>query len=517
MINVKNCGAIGVIKDLSKHELPNEAWTDSLNIRFLDGYAYQFYGHGDAYGTPTVAPYHLFPVKVAGVQHWVYCGTGKVYSVYNNAGTYTNTNLTRGSGGDYAGAANTWTSTVLGGLPVINDGSGLNYPQSWDLNLANNFADLPNWPANTYCQVIRTYKNYLIALNITKTTTNYPYMVKWSHPADPGATPASWDEADTTKDAGEFDLSEGYDYIVDGLQLRDSFMIYKSASIWRMDFVGGAYIFRFSKVGGVSGAMNKNCVVEVDGFHFALTTNDIIIHDGSSATSILDKQSRRDLFRSIDATSSSQCFVFKNPFFNEVFVCYPEVGETTCNKALVWNYKDRTVSYREIPSLTHANYGAVDVGLSGSWDSDSEPWDSDLSLWDGPNFVPGASSVLMASAVDDKILLLDASASFNGVAPAAYLERAGLSFGAPDKIKLVRGIRPRITGNVGETVVIKIGSSADPYTPPTYTSMTHTIGSTVSDDCLVSGRYIAVRVESGSAYQWRLDSYDIDVVESGEW
>ena len=58
----------------------------------------------------------------------------------------------------------------------------------------------------------------------------------------------------------KMDLAEGYDPIVDGLSLRDTFIIYKQASVWRMDYVGGTYVMRFSKVLGTSGAMNRNCV-----------------------------------------------------------------------------------------------------------------------------------------------------------------------------------------------------------------------------------------------------------------
>ena len=71
---------------------------------------------------------------------------------------------------------------------------------------------------------------------------------------------------------------------------------------------------------------------------------------------------------------------------------------------------------------------------------------------------------------------------------------------------------------MGETVLVKVGSSADPFIGPTWgPTMTHTIGSTVSNDCLVSGRYIAVRLETGTAYQWRLDSYDLDIEDGGMW
>ena len=513
IISVQNAGSVGVNKDLSVHDLPLNAWTDCSNIRFLDGMAYQSYGYGEVYASPTFAPQYLTPVYVAGARYWIYTTAAKTYAV-TGAGAAVHTDITHAT--PRTGVVNQWTGCVLGGIPILNVGDISKVPMYWDLNLANKFVDLSNWTANTYCKALRSYKNFLVALNITKTTTAYPFMVKWSHPADPGSLPSSWDHTDATKDAGEFDLAEGQDPIVDGLQLRDSFMIYKENSIWRMDYTGGPFVFRFSKVMGTSGALNRNCIVEVDGFHVVLTGSDVIVHDGQSASSILDKQARRDLFQSIDSPNVGLCFVFKNPFINEVFICYPSIGSSYCDKALVWNYVDKTVSYRSLPNINHANFGPTEVGLDGNWNQDPAPWASDLTSWNSPDYTPSTARALMASS-DVKLYLLDASASFNGSLPSAYLERKGTSLGDATKIKTVRAIRPRITGNTGDTVIVKIGFADDPYATPTYTSMTHTIGSTVQNGCFVSGRYIAIRFETGTAYQWRLDSYDLDVQPQGDW
>ena len=120
-----------------------------------------------------------------------------------------------------------------------------------------------------------------------------------------------------------------------------------------------------------------------------------------------------------------------------------------------------------MPNINHAGYGPVDNGLTGNWAQDSQPWASDLTLWNGPDFVPSNARVIAGSS-DVKLYMLDASASFDGVLPQAYLERRGLSFEMPENIKLIKGIRPRITGNTGDTVLIQVGSQDDPWGNPTY-------------------------------------------------
>jgi hypothetical protein len=512
-LSIENAGAAGVVMDLSAHELPPAAWTSARNMRFLDGYCRQFFGHGATYGKPEVTPYHVAQVSVGPDWYWLYAGQKKIYATTIKSGAAVHTNLTRQTAGadvDYSGAPNAWTSAVLSGIPILNN--GVDVPQRWNLDPAARFQQLDNWPSTMRCKSLRVYRNFLVALGVSKAGKDFPYMVKWSSPADPGGVPVTWDEADPTQDAGETDLAEGGDQVVDGLQLRDSFMIYKQQSVWRMDFIGGAYVFSFRKVLGVSGAMNRNCIVEVDGYHVVLTGSDVVVHDGTTATQVLDKVARRALFQDMDIAYNDRAFVFKNPFLNEVYICYVPVGSSVPNKALVWNYKDRTVSYRDMPNVHHAGYGPVDNSLGGSWGSDTDSWESDLTAWNGPDFTPRLTRVLMAS--DDGFLyMLDASASFAGKQPEAYLERRGLSFGEADYTKRLTCILARITGNAGLTVKIKVGGHmTDPYADPEYpVEIEHVIGETVRADCIVNFRYLAIRFESGTAAQWRLDSYDMEM------
>ncbi|MFZ6733775.1 hypothetical protein ACO0LG_17745 [Undibacterium sp. Ji42W] len=514
LVKIQNVGQFGVNKDLSQHEIPVNAWTDVRNIRFLDGYAYQFYGHGEVYNSPTVVPQYVLPLTISGNRYWLYMSAAKSHAVTYSGGVVTHTDITHAA--PRTGVVNQWTHALLSGLPILNVGDVSKVPMSWDLNVANKFVDLPNWPANTYCKSLRAYKNFLVAMNLTVAGTNKPFLVKWSHPADPGAFPASWDAADATKDAGEVDLAEANSPVVDGLPLRDSFIIYTENSTHRMDFVGAQSMFRFSKILGMSGMLNRNCAVEFDGWHFVVTGSDVIVHDGQTASSVLDKQTRRFFFQNIDVNSRSNVFVFKNPFLNEIYLAYPAIGSAVCDKAMVYNFVDKTVSFRDLPNVNHANYGAVSNDLGGTWAQDSDSWDSDLTFWSGPDYTPDTARVVMASN-DQRLYMLDASASFNGSLPSAYLERRGLSFDTPESIKLVKGVRPRIVGNAGETVKVSVGYADTPYDEPVWVTGTYTIGSTVAVDLFASGRYISHRYASGSAFQWRLDSVDMDVDIMGAW
>lgn len=517
-IEFKQPGAVGVIKDIAASELPPNAWSDAKNIRFLDGSALQFLGHGQVYQSPPAAPQYMLQANVGPDRYWLYATADKQYAVSNTTGASVHTDITHATA--RSGTVNRWSGFVFGGVPVLNAGDG-KAPMYWNQNLANKFVDLPAWPANTSCRVLRQYKNLMIALNITKGSINLPFMVKWSNLAVAGSLPSTWDEADATQDAGEFDLTEGQDPIVDGLGLKDSFIVYKESSTWAIDYIGGAFILKSRKVSGMSGLLNMNCAVDFDSglqnLHFVVTGSDIVIHDGYSAQSVLDKRARRFFFQNIDVENKGKVFCFKNPFLNEIFVAYPSIGATSCTKALVYNYVDKTVSFRDIPEVTHAAYGPVDNSLAGNWNQDADPWDTDLTAWNGPDYTPDTARVMMGTETA-KLFLLDASSSFDGALPDSYLERAGLSFDAPERYKLITGVRPRITGNRGGTVVVKVGASELPDGDPEWIDeMTYTIGETVKLDCFASGRYLAIRFETGSAFNWRMDGYSLEVFDSGEF
>lgn len=515
---IKQPGAIGVLKDIAPAELPLGAWSDAMNVRFLDGAALQFLGHGQVYNSPPAAPQYLLQANVAGSRYWLYTTAGKQYAVSNASGASVHTDITHAAA--RAGAVNAWSGCVFGGIPVLNAGDG-KAPMYWDTDLTHKFLDLPAWPAATSCKVLRQYKNMLIALDITRGGARLAYMVKWSSLAVPGALPSTWNEADLTQDAGEFDLAEGQDLIVDGMGLKDSLIVYKESSTYAIDYIGGQFILKPRKVSGMSGLLNMNCAVEFEaGFgamHFAVTGSDIVMHDGFSAKSVLDKKARRFFFQNLDVTNRHKVFVFKNPFLNEILVAYPSIGSAWCDTALVYNFVDGTVTFRSLPNVTHAAYGPVDNSLAGNWSQDDAPWDTDLTAWNGPDYTPDTARVMMGSA-DSKLFLLDASASFDGALPDAWLERRGMAFDAPERIKLVSGIRPRITGNRGGTVIVRLGAADAPDSEPTWSApLTYVIGSTLKLDRFISGRYIALRFETGTAYTWRLDGFSIDVNDAGEY
>lgn len=509
---------VGLNKDLSAEDLPLGAVTDARNVRFREGYAEQFLGQVDAYGAAPIAPVSAFPVRIGSDRYWLALSQTKAYAVSGSPGTWTNvTRQTAGVDVNYAASLDTlWNGGVLNGVPIVNN--GVDAPQMWlPPATGTKLVALTAWPANTTARVLRPFRNYMFAFDVTKAGTRYPHRVKWSHPADPGSVPVSWDEADATKDAGETDL-DGAGYLVDARPLRQSLIIYKENSTHICNFTGAPFIFSFQQLFSASGMLSADCAVEIDGAHVVLTASDVIMHDGSSVRSLLDKATRRWLFQNIDSTAYDRCFLTKNVYFNEVWICFPELGQTACTKALVYNYKDGTISLRDLPDVTSGNTGLVDVTATTSIDSKTQPIDSYLTSFDENEFGAQLERTLLCAPARPALALVDSGTQFFGSFISSMVERTGLTFGDPNKVKTVRRVRPRFRAPTGTVITFRIGGHMDLYGAVTWSDpVSFTVGTDVSVDAFATGRFGAYRIESSSAYQWRLDGMDFDFTERGGW
>lgn len=492
--HVPSVGDVGIIKDLSAHELPINAWTDGNNVEFVNGYVKQCLGYSAVSSAPTSSMQHVMMFKNGATEDILYCcGT----SVYVSQSYGSPTNITGPS--IYFAAWNT-TSCLLSGIPILND--GYNVPQYWDKTITHTLANLTNWQAGYLCGALRSYKNYLVALDVTKSGTRYPYMVKWSHPADPGSLPASWDQTDATKDAGEYDLAEGGDLVVDGLQLRDSFIVYKENSAWRMDYVGGDYVMRFAKIDNMAGIAQRGAVVDIGGRHVVYTGSDLMIHDGINAKSVMDGKVREYIIRYIQG--GDQAFLLHVPARKCVWLCFSDSRQSLypgyTSMAVSWNYVTDTIALHNLPYIAH---GCSARNVRG---------------WSSTVTAKSANATIMVGRNSPYARQVDAAFTNNGTAISSYIERTGLVFGAPEKRKIIKAILPRIFAANGATMTIKCGSQADPYTAPTaWQSQTFTVGTTERCPFTVDGRYIAIRIETGTATEWRLDSYSVEYDLAGEY
>lgn len=507
-VSIPALGSVGVVKDIQTHELPLSALSDVINVRFRAGNAERILGETPVFNTPSVIPYYAQVYHTNITKFVVYAGLGAVYADNGTKTDITGPSLS-GTAGDR------WTGGVLNGVLILNN--GVEVPMYWGGDITTNLATLPTWDADWRCKSIRPFKNYLVALHVRKGLTTYPHMVKWSSAADPGAVPSSWDETNPAIDAGEIDLSETSGVIVDGVQLGDSFIIYKTDSMYAMTYIGGQYIWQFRKLPGEVGAIAAGCVCNIPTGHLVLTVGDVVVHSGQGPQSILTARMKEWLFDSMSEQYSDRSFVVSNPALNEAWICFPEDGQEVCTKALIWNWVDNTFSIRQLNNVTYGTSGQFEYTSLADWSSDTQTWAEDTTFWSQSD-VPATQSRFLLCSTAPALLATDVGSDFNGAGFTSRIERTGLAFDAPEKVKLLRAIYPRIDGETGSTVYIQAGGSMDSEAGYTWGApVPYVIGSTYKADLFASGRFLAFRLSTNANNAWRVRSIDFDVVVTGEF
>ena len=203
----------GINSDLSPYEMPNELWSNGNNVDFKGARVNVALGYqGVLTANPlSVIPKHAVAFKDGSTDYWYYAGDTKIYKT---DGT-NHTNVTRASS-DYTPEFDItydtdgttvlssvrqhsgWTSNVFNGALLLNNGYDL--PQVYSTNTST-MIDLTAWPSTDRCGVLRPFKNYLVALDVTEGSNRRPTMVKWSDTAPLGEVPASWTAVDASSQA----------------------------------------------------------------------------------------------------------------------------------------------------------------------------------------------------------------------------------------------------------------------------------------------------------------------------
>lgn len=375
IISYNNLSSIGLIKDVNPKSLPANdkdgfAWTNVQGMRFKDGVITKLPGYELLIDTTsTIIPYFETRITNGSNSFYVYAGYNKIYCYF----TGTHYNITRQSGGtdvNYAATANfPWNVALLNGFPIFNN--GVDIPQAWTtVNQSTKLSNLAAWPTSNTAAVIRAYKAYLIALDVTDAIPKrYSNKVKWSGSALPGALPTTWDYTDPTNDAGEIELNDSEGYLVDCLPLNDYNILYKNTSTYIMAFVGGNQIFAFRKLFPSVGMLAKNCAVAFENKHFVVTNDDVIVHDGNSFQSVIDTRNRKYLFSNMVPGNVSRTFCVPNYDQSEIWICYCSASTTYPDSALIYNYRSNTWTRRNLPETPWISEGFIDISQSTTWAS----------------------------------------------------------------------------------------------------------------------------------------------------
>ena len=553
VLPIRNLGSRGVISDMNPVDLPLDAFTDVRNVRF---------DRGDVRASPVLRQVHEFADPVQNSDS-AYIVPRYIHPIQRDRSTidtlavvYSDLSIKEFKDGEFnqqanfIGPAKTHTnnkvnSTVLSNVVYFNDNFNsptlrLPFVQSGQ-NYYRNLTDF-GWDSNWKARVLRSYKDFLIALNMTEDDERYPNRVRWSSAASANEPPTTWDETDVTTAAGFNDFVEMTTPIICGLGLGANFVIYTSDQIWQMEFVGGTFVFNFRKLFENRGTIHQDCAIEVNGRHYVFDREDIYVHDGVTEQSICDGRVRSTIFSNIDLSKTDKFFVEHVVENSEIYFCYhtgrpsAKFLETQCcNEAAVYNYESNTWSFVDLPNALkagRANLGTITtydqatveqydtIGASyESLDSKYTEYSILLSESDTSDQALDKSRLLAFDSPDQSLLFMPLAVGLNG---DAYIERQGIDLDQETSLplstyKVIRRVIPILETNANDkTFDFAFGSAVNLVQLPSYdATQTFDLSSDFKIDTRIGGRFLSYKMNASGIKPFRFSGMDLDVVATG--
>ena len=531
LIPVDNVGQVGIVKDINPWQLPPNVWSDGNNVRAEHGAIVKSPGYAEVMATCPIVPLYITNLNTTADNYWIVAGTAEIHVFKDSNSTWYEITRTVSPGDYSATAEENWTSTVIGGVLVMTN--GFDDPQFWGLtngepDVTTVMADLTAWTADTECYSMRAFRSFLVALNINDSSTSpdtpKSRVVKWSTEAAIQTVPASWDVTNATVDAGEYELADTRGAILDGLPLRDTFMIYKDDSIYSMTYVGTPFIFAFRQLSPSVGALTKNCIAEFEGGHFFFGNGDIYINDGQKVTSILPHKIRDYVFNFIDGAQYKKSFVVADYGNTEMWACFPTAENTSnqCNKAVVWNWTNQAFTLRDLPNLSHIGYGSIaDPNAFTTWAAATGiTWASALGAW-SQTWSTVENVLVMAGLTDTKLYRNASGNKEDTTNMTSFIERTGMSMGTQGQqdrtsVKRIKAIWPRMEVSGSNTVNVYVGTQMSTEEGVSWSSpVAFNPDSQSKVSVRATGKLYGVKFESTGNFDWRLDGYDIELDDAG--
>lgn len=270
-LKVTELDKIGTISDMDSFESPLNAFSDSINASFRDGGVWNDCNRKELLSLPD----NKQVIYAFRKQTRLYLFTSDSVYFYSNS-AYTKITLPATLTG-----INQYSVCACGNNIIV---VGRQFRPFYIEDSSVNAAFLPSWNANDRMTSVTCFDSFVIGVGVYMNGAEYKTRVVWSDVAKDNMVPQSWDFTSTTNLAGYNDISDINGPIFRAVTLSNAVAIYAADSVTLMQGgAGRALVFRFTKILNKEVAiLNPNCVVNTPNGHVVITSDDIIIHNGTT-------------------------------------------------------------------------------------------------------------------------------------------------------------------------------------------------------------------------------------------
>jgi len=504
--------SVGLVVDVPSNAIPTGGWSNSLNVRPRNGsvqgvnafandillhHADANIANGEAKAVCQYTPAGGSSLVIAYIVKGVN-GNGSVV-LYDTGGS----GNSRWDDVTNATAVNVFTFDddyppqifVFNELLIVNPGTDAPPQFTTATNAAGSLAPIPGWQNDStgspiICRILRPYNQRLIAMSIkeehgsgTADDVYQPIDFLFSSHITTIAslTAAQW-TASTTNTAGDAFLNATPGKILDGGQLGEFFIAYKTDSVVRVRETGDTNVLAIESIFEDDGIYSTRCFANIgNSQHLVVGNYGIYIHDGQSERKDIAKDLFQDtMFALVKAAERNRTFVFQQTRDKEVWLCLPTTSNSTtgCDLAFVYDYSSGKIHKRTLPGLT-------------------DLFETEL---DGTLKIYGTKSGTTLQTLSNTVL-----------ESGGYFERQDDNLGDNTKVKCIN----RVEVNSKGSVKIALTGTQHLSDSKTYTDVTFNPATDHKVDLRTSGRYMNIKVSMNGTTNPQLSKLQFKVKAMG--
>ena len=385
-----------------------------------------------------------------------------------------------------------WTFTQFGNYIIASN--GVDKPQYYLMGTSTNFADLdtiatgvPNF------RVSGVVRDFLITGNLT-TGSN---TINWSGINDI----TEWTSGTKQSDSQDLPGSGGEIVHITSGEIG---YVFRQNQIIRMDYVGGATVFRLSVISPNRGAVYGRTVCQDNRRVFFYADDGFFEINGDQVISIGAEKVNRFFDANLNKAYTDRIVAAVDPFNQLALWLYPSVNNTSnttgiCDRILIYNYATKKWSLANTNASTIFSQfvGAYTVELMDiiSQNLDDINIALDTDFWNGGQLFLGAIDSDYKAAI------------FSGTANQGEIETSEVEL-FPGFRSNIQSIRPIVDAQASVTI-----KTRDRLADTANESSEISMNSTGINPVRQSGRYVKINVKTPTGVAWS-DAQGIDLIAS---
>jgi hypothetical protein len=299
-----------------------------------------------------------------------------------------------------------------------------------------------------------------------------------------------------TNTSGSFRIQDG-SKIVAAVRSRNAVLVWTDNSLHALQFVGAPFTFSLVELGANCGAVGVHSAVDINGVAYWMSQNSFYLYDGTVKKLPCSVQDY--VFEDFSIANYPETYAGINSEFNEITWFYPSAASTQIDRAVTYNYLEKSWHTSNLDRTSWSDYGVYQQPYATKY---------------FPNNTATTPTVLGLTAGATTFYEHEVGFDDDGTAMTAFITSGDFDIqDGQQMLSISRGI-PDFKDQVGDAT-IKLGLKSFPSQTSTDISRTITTNTT-KFDLRGRGRQANVDIRSTDVgANWRYGTLRLDVKPDG--